>query len=170
VHTAYEVEEWHDFALAAAGAAAALAGLLVVAVSINIREIVASQSLTRRAGVALTSLTAPLVIALIVLIPVGTPSDSAGVLGSLVLVTGIVTGLALGPLVLRPQLSSQRTMAQWALGEFAPAVLLVVAACVAGLGLATGALGGLYWLPVAVIAGILGGLAQAWVLLIEILR
>ena len=115
-----------DFALAAAGAAAALAGLLVVAVSINIREIVATRSLTRRAGVALVSLTAPLVMALVVLIP----SDSPGVLGSLVLVTGIVTALALGPLVLPPQLSSQRTMAQWALG----------------------------------------GLAQAWVLLIEILR
>jgi modulator of FtsH protease len=170
VHAAYDVEEWHDFALAAAGAAAALAGLLVVAVSINIREIVATRSLTRRAGVALASLTAPLVLALVVLIPIGTPSASPGVLGSLVLVTGIVTGIALGRLVLPPQLSSQRTMVQWAFGELAPAVLLVVPACLAGLGLATGSLGGLYWLPVAVVAGILGGLAQAWVLLIEILR
>ena len=166
MHAAYEVEEWHDFALAAAGAAAALAGLLVVAVSINIREIVATRSLTRRAGVALASLTAPLVMALVVLIP----SASPGALGSLVLVTGIVTGIALGPLVLPPQLSSQRTMVQWALGELAPAVLLVVPACLAGLGLSTGSLGGLYWLPVAVVAGILGGLTQAWVLLIEILR
>jgi hypothetical protein len=166
VHAAYEVEDWHDFALAGAGAAAALAGLLVVAVSINVRDIVASQSLTRRAGVALASLTAPLVIALIVLIP----SDSPAVLGSLVLAAGILTGVVLGRLVLPPRLSAQRTMAQWALGEFAPAVLLVTSACLAGLGLATGALGGLYWLPVAVIAGILGGLAQAWVLLIEILR
>jgi modulator of FtsH protease len=166
VHAAYEVEGWHDFALAGAGAAAALAGLLVVAVSINVREIVASPSLTRRAGVALASLTAPLLIAMIVLIP----SDSPAVLGSLVLAAGVITGIALGRLVLPPRLTAQRTMAQWALGEFAPAVLLVVSACLAGLGLATGALGGLYWLPVAVIAGILGGLAQAWVLLVEILR
>jgi hypothetical protein len=166
VHAAYEVEDWHDFALAGAGAAAALAGLLVVAVSINVREIVASPNLTRRAGVALASLTAPLVIALIVLIP----SDSPAVLGSLVLAAGIITGIVLRPLVLPPRLSPQRTMVQWALGEFTPAVLLVVPACLTGVGLATGALGGLYWLPVAVIAGILGGLAQAWVLLIEILR
>jgi modulator of FtsH protease len=166
VHAAYEVEEWHDFALAAAGAAAALAGLLVVAVSINVREIVAAPNLTRRAGVALASLTAPLVIGLVVLIPSGSPA----VLGSLVLVTGVFAGIALGPLVLPPRLSSQRTMVQWALGELAPTVLLVVPACLGGLGLATGALGGLYWLPVAVIAGILGGLGQAWVLLIEILR
>jgi modulator of FtsH protease len=166
VHAAYEVEQWHDFALAVAGAAAALAGLLVVAVSINVRDVAASPSLTRRAGVALVSLTAPLVIALVVLIP----SASPVVLGSLVLVAGVVTGIALGPSVLPPELSSQRTMVQWALGEFAPAVLLVVPACLAGLGLATGALGGLYWLPVAAVAGILGGLTQAWVLLIEILR
>jgi modulator of FtsH protease len=166
VHAAYEVEQWHDFALAVAGAAAALAGLLVVAVSINVREIVAAPSLTRRAGGALASLTAPLVIALVVLIP----SASPVVLGSLVLVAGVVTGIALGPSIRLPEPSSQRTMVQWALGEFAPAVLLVVPACLAGLGLATSALGGLYWLPVAAVAGILGGLVQAWVLLIEILR
>jgi len=33
-----------------------------------------------------------------------------------------------------------------------------------------GALGGLYWLPVAAVAALVGGLLQAWVLLIEILR
>jgi hypothetical protein len=40
----------------------------------------------------------------------------------------------------------------------------------AGLGLLLDSLGGLYWLSVAVLAAIIGGLAQAWVLLIEILR
>ena len=39
-----------------------------------------------------------------------------------------------------------------------------------GVGLLTESLGGLYWLPAAVAVGLLGGLTNAWVLLVEILR
>lgn len=51
-----------------------------------------------------------------------------------------------------------------------PAATLVLAVLLAGAGAFTGALGGLYWLPVAAFAAVIGGLAQTWVLLIEILR
>lgn len=38
---AYDPETWHDLFIAAAGAAAALSGLIFVAVSINLRDIFA---------------------------------------------------------------------------------------------------------------------------------
>lgn len=54
--------------------------------------------------------------------------------------------------------------------DFAVAVGVVAATLLAAVDLLTDSLGGLYWLPVLVIAAIVGSLAQAWVLLIEILR
>jgi len=69
VHGAYDPELWHDFAVAVAGAGAALAGLLVVAVSVNIRDVIAGPTLTRRAALALVLVTVPLVLALVLLIP-----------------------------------------------------------------------------------------------------
>jgi predicted ABC-type exoprotein transport system permease subunit len=62
---------WHDFFLAAAGATAALLGLLFVGVSINLAALAAEErvDLRSRAGQAFANLTFVLVIALIMLIP-----------------------------------------------------------------------------------------------------
>ncbi len=62
---------WHDFFLAAAGATAALLGLLFVGVSINLGALAAEErvDLRARAGQAFANLTFVLVISLILLIP-----------------------------------------------------------------------------------------------------
>jgi hypothetical protein len=62
---------WHDFFLAAAGASAALLGLLFVGVSINLSVIAADErvDLRARAGQAFTNLVFVLLIGLIMLIP-----------------------------------------------------------------------------------------------------
>src|SRR5271169_1869497 len=62
---AYDPETWHDLFIAAAGAAAALSGLIFVAVSINLREILAEEKKIGSSyltGRALESLAALLVI------------------------------------------------------------------------------------------------------------
>ena len=163
---AYDAQLWTDFAVAAAGSAAALAGLLVVAVSINLREIIAAPRLPGRAGSALITLTAPLITALFLLIP--GQSDDALALELIML--GLVLGFLLGLFNWPVHLPPQRTYRQWLYGNAIPVILLVGPMILAGAGLLIESLGGLYWLPVAVIAAIVGGLAQAWVLLIEILR
>jgi len=68
---AYEPAAWNGFAIATAGAAAALAGLLVVAMSINIHEILANAALTARAAGALATLATPLIVSLLLLVPTG---------------------------------------------------------------------------------------------------
>jgi hypothetical protein len=62
---------WHDFFLAAAGASAALLGLLFVGVSINLAAIAADErvDLRARAGQAFTNLVFVLLIGLTMLIP-----------------------------------------------------------------------------------------------------
>jgi hypothetical protein len=66
---------WHDFFLAAAGASAALLGLLFVGVSINLSAIAANErvDLRARAGQAFANLVFVLLIGLIMLIPGGDP-------------------------------------------------------------------------------------------------
>jgi hypothetical protein len=47
---------------------------------------------------------------------------------------------------------------------------VIIPTLLAGAGVLISGLGGLYWLPIATLAALLGSLLQAWVLLIEVLR
>ncbi|WP_017613723.1 hypothetical protein [Nocardiopsis salina] len=163
---AVDTTQWSDFGVAVIGASAALAGLLVVAVSINIQPILANDTLPRRVVVALVSLTTPLVFSVVLLIP----EAPASVVGCSLLAIGLVCGSILGVAASPSARPPGRTLAEWLIAPVTPAVLLAGSIVLAGVGVLTESLGGLYWLPVAVIASVVGGLAQAWVLLIEILR
>jgi len=72
---AFDPEAWHDFFIAAAGATAALSGLIFVAVSINLRAILAEEKeigssyLTGRALESLAALLVVLGISLVGLDP-----------------------------------------------------------------------------------------------------
>jgi hypothetical protein len=65
----YAIAEWKDFFVAVSGAAAALAGLLFVALSINLARIVELPGTADRAGETLISLGSVLVAALLGLVP-----------------------------------------------------------------------------------------------------
>lgn len=169
--TAYAPEAWETFAAANAGAAAALAGLLFVGVSINVNVIVQSPRVTGRAFEAFMMLVTVLVVSVLVLVP-GIPTTALGialvVFGAAVWV--IVTREALGAF---PRFGGSddgtaprgSATARTALGQLA-----VVPIVIAGVTLLAGSGGGLYWLAPAVILAYVSALANAWVLLIEILR
>jgi hypothetical protein len=164
--SAYEAQDWSDFGVAVAGAGAALAGLLFVALSINLDRILAGYRLTARAGSTLIMLSAPLVIALLLLIP----GQSEVALGWELVVTGVAVGSglsALNPPWLR---APEQHLSWWIAINALPILLLTASAIIAGIGTMTESLGGLYWLPVGVIAALIAALENAWVLLVEILR
>lgn len=160
-----DAEPWGDFAVAAAGASAALAGLLFVAISINLRTIVDSPRIPGRAAHALILLATPIFLSLAVLIPQGPVA-----LGVELLVVAAVVGPTLGWLSTPGHRPPHTPLVAWVVAVALPAALVSVSTLLAGLGVLTTSLGGLAWLPVAVAAGLLGGLFNAWVLLVEIMR
>jgi hypothetical protein len=166
VVTAYAAERWTEFGVATAGAAAALAGLLVVAVSINLERILQYPSLPNRAGHTLILFALPLVAALLLVVP-GQP-DAA--LGSELLVIGVVVGAFMLVTNARTPLTEQESRTTWVLSRLLPAVLSCGFLALTGITLIAESGGGLYWLVPAVLAAIVFGLINAWVLLIEILR
>jgi modulator of FtsH protease len=166
----YSPEGWGDLFLAAAGATAALSGLIFVGLSVNIRTVLEADQregqnfLTGRALEALAALLIVLVISLVGLVP----DIPRWALVTFILVSGL--GSATSPV--RALLASRQSAV---IG--APLVLrLVIAAgftvtlLLCGATLATGHGGGLYWLPVAFVLAIVIAAVNAWVLLVEVLR
>jgi hypothetical protein len=166
VDPAYDAEPWSDFAAGMAGAAAALAGLLFVAVSINIQTILAGLGIARRAAQALILLALPVFLSLVLLIP----GQSDVALGIELLAISALIVPALGVLAKPGTRAPEQSRASWLGTNFVPSAIVALAPAVAAIGLFTGSLGGLYWLPVAVALALAAGLINAWVLLVEILR
>lgn len=158
------LEGWHDFFVAEAGASAALAGLVFVAVSINIGNIVHSTRLSNRAGTTLALLINILLISTVALISGIDPV----VLGALVLViAGALWVFVVATLVRRgldPDLKG-RSVVQAVLHQVALVPLLV-----GGILLANGGAAGLDWVAAGFVLSFLVAVVNAWVLLIEILR
>ena len=164
--TAYAAGRWADFGVGVAGASAALAGLVFVAVSINLSEILKYRNLPGRAGLTLILFVTPLIAGILLLVP-GQP-DAA--LGTELLVVGVVIG-GFGLIVnQRSGRSDKETQLTWIVARLAPPIVSCGCLILAGATLLAHGGGGLYWLVPSVLAAIAFGLINAWVLLVEILR
>ena len=163
---AYDPTAWSDLGVAAAGASAALAGLVFVAVSINLDRILAFPWLPGRVGETIVLLTAVLVESLLLVAPgqsrvaVGAEILAVGAAAWAIL-TAVHARLARQGTVMTPLQLRMRILA----GQLASLPALVAGA---SLLLETG--GGLYWLLAGVVLSMLAVISSAWVLLIEIAR
>jgi modulator of FtsH protease len=160
----YAIEEWHDFFLANVGAAAALLGLLFVALSINLERILAFPWLPGRAGETIVLFFEALVVSALCLVP-----QTTSALGWQVLATGVVGWLIPVTVQLRGRRQERAQAVPLARRMVMPqaATLPVI---VAGVSLVAEAGGGLYWLVPGIVFLLGVGLSSAWVLLVEILR
>ena len=160
------MDQWESFAVAQVGAAAVLAGLIFVGVSVNMEQILTSPGLPGRAGEALIVLLELLITASLLLVP-GLP---LALFGGALLVVGVL-GWAGVLGILR------RTYSDWdrehprqyririALAQCATLPYIAVGAAVLLHGEA-----GLIWLAVATVASFIVAFFNAWILLVEINR
>jgi hypothetical protein len=162
---AYTTGDWQNLFVAVAGASAALAGLLFVAVSINLDRILALGLPSRAIG-AITMLISVLFVAIFGLVP-GQPR---GVLAAELLAVGLVSWTILAVIKLRRLRGDdgQPTYARYVSVVLSQAASLPFV--VAGASLIPRAGGGLYWLVPGIVFALLEAVLDAWVLLVEILR
>ena len=162
---AYDPSRWTDLFVATAGASGALAGLVFVAVSINIDPILRLPGLTERALETVLLLLGVVVVSIFVLVP----EQGTAALGAELLGVGVVWAIAIGVLLRRsvPHYTGRPTWLAVRVVLTAAGVLPFVV-CGASLVAKTG--GGLFWAMAGIVAALVGAVLNAWVLLVEIRR
>jgi uncharacterized membrane protein len=154
---------WRDFGVTVAGLAGALTGLLFVAVSIKSQVLAGSRSLRSRAAQTLVLFMTPAIIAILLVAPQPRPALGWELLGA-----AVFSGIALLILDQRAGHESSRGVARY-FERASPNALTAVLVAIAGLSFLLKAGGGLYWLIPAVLAGLVGGVINAWLFLIKVL-
>ena len=161
-----DIEQWNDLFVASAGAAAALAGLLIVAMSVNVQVIISIPSMVSRAGAAIASLVLIVVVSTCALIP-----DQPAVILGLEILAASAAALAIAVdsavRIVRFGATNSRAsaLAKGAIAA-APVFLFLVGGGLLYAEVSTG----LYWLASGIVTGFVVSVLNAWVLLIEILR
>ncbi len=156
------LEAWSEFGVAIAGATAALAGLIIVAISVNVEIIVASRALPSRAAAAIGVLVLACIAGCLMLIP-GTPTWLYGV--EVLIGTAIAWVLAAFALV-RLREDKYGSRAVKGLLVVVPAIVFAVG----GILLVGGAAAGMPVIAFACIASVIAAVIVSWVTLIEVRR
>ena len=157
------MQAWQTFADISGSAAAALAGLLFVSVSIRIDVIAPSRALRNRAAQTLVLFVSVLLVALCLAIPEQSREALGGELLALGALVGAVT-VFLGRQARKDGAADAPRLAV-ALDATTPNAITLILLAVAALLLVAGLHAGLYVLVAPVVVALAGGVISVWLLL-----
>ncbi|GAA1961754.1 hypothetical protein [Agromyces allii] len=160
------LEQWSEFNVAMVGATAALAGLLIVAMSVNIGTIMQSKTMPARLAASIAALVLAIAVSAMGLIP-GQPVIAYGV-------EIIVATLGAGAFqwhVVSLVFRQPGVPANYRLGQSAAGVFPIAAFLLGGVLVVVGQVeAGLIAVAFGAILAIIAALLMAWVVLVELLR
>jgi modulator of FtsH protease len=157
---------WGSFFGAEAAAAAALAGLIFVGVSINLAKVLAYPGVPERALESLLLLLGVLVISSVALAP-NVPNRTLGYIFALIGAAVWITSTAFH---VRLRVQHPEYPRVWFWRRVVLSQCATVPMWVAGVLLVLGDSGGMYWLVAGCAASFVVAMFSAWVLLVEIMR
>jgi modulator of FtsH protease len=158
---------WSDFFVAEVGASAALAGFVIVAISINLARIIAYPWLPGRAAETLVAPTGVLIVSSYMLVP----QQPLGQLAVEVAATGAAMWLV--PLVIQLRTWGSHSKAVPRRSLVTRLVLTQISSLpivTSGVLMWMGAPNAVAWMVPGVIASLIATVINAWVLLVEIVR
>jgi len=159
------VENWHEFNVAIVGAAAALAGLVIVAASVNIGDIVKAVSLTSRLASGITGLVLALTASAVGLIPEITPVAYGATMLAVSIAFAIFPAQAARRIFENRAPENEARPFKALVGFVAPVAYLIGSVL-----LIAGAPGGLVVFAIGSILAVMAALLISWVVLVEVLR
>jgi hypothetical protein len=160
------IEEWTNFNVAVAGAAAALVGLLIVAISVGVSEILATRTLPSRALATITSLGVVLVTSIVRL----APGQSALTVGAVILASTAIAMIVHSVSVQRMFAQVPKRPLHESLWKATAGYVQLVPLAVGGALLMASVAASSEWIFAGVVLVFAFSIMNAWVLLIEIRR
>ena len=160
------LEGWTEFNVAMVGATAALAGLLIVAMSVNIGEIMKSPTLPPRAATSIATLVLAIVVEALGLMP----GQSALAYGIEVLVATVVSAFFVVHAI--RMISRQAPLsAGYRFGQSFACVVPTAAFLIGGVLLLVGSVpAGLVAIGLGSVLAVVFAILMAWIVLVEVLR
>jgi modulator of FtsH protease len=159
------IASWSSLYIAAAGAGAALAGLIIVAMSVNVKTILRIPGMTSRAATTIAVLILMVLLALAGLFPNQTYLQ-LGVVVTMCSVLVLALSVRSLTVIVKDARGGKLVAACKALLGIVPAAL----ATAAGVLLLFGDEVGLVLIGASILVSIAASVSNAWVLLVEILR
>ena len=159
-------EAWDSFFVAETAAAAALLGLLFVAFSINLKQVIESAGLADRALGALLLLLAILILGLLLSMPDQPLSFLAGETAVVSVIAGVI-GLMLGLRGLRA--ADPRYRGNF-IQNIVTGIFVLAPILIGGLLMFGGGEAGFYWIGAGMCLCLIKAVSEGWIFLVEINR
>lgn len=161
-----ELELWADFNVAMVGATAALAGLVIVASSVNIAEIIKERSLTARLAAGIATLVLALIASSLGLVPTVTPLWYGILLIASTIGAGVFQVQATRAIFADRNPAAARVKLGKSIFGFVPLATYLLAGCAVLLEHPAG----LSFAAAGCLVAIVAALVVSWVVLVEVLR